>query len=234
MWSEALRSAVDHWAAAHPMQPGMPRRAAVERVGLPDGALLDLLVVASEHLVVDARGVHRRGVAPMLPAAVDQQLHQLFDRFDADPFGAPEVAELEEAGLTERVLAIVVGDGRLLRIAAGVYLPPGSIEQEAQRVRALAQPFTASQARQAWGTTRRVAVPLLEDLDAAGVTQRVDDQRRASGTAEVDGNRTRQTEVLGLVGFEDRGAHQDAYTSPGRTALANQPGPGGRQRHHLP
>jgi hypothetical protein len=65
------RPAVDHWAAAHPMQPGMPRRAAVERVGLPDGALLDLLVVASEHLVVDARGVHRRGVAPMLPAAVD-------------------------------------------------------------------------------------------------------------------------------------------------------------------
>jgi selenocysteine-specific elongation factor len=80
--------------------------------------------------------------------------------------------------LTERVLATVVGEGRLLRIAAGVYLPPGSIEQAAQRVRALAQPFTASQARQAWGTTRRVAVPLLEYLDAAGVTQRVDDQRR--------------------------------------------------------
>ena len=38
----------------------------------------------------------------------------------------------------------------------------------------------------------------------------------------MDGNRTRQTEVLGLVGFEDRGAHQDAYTSPERTALANQ------------
>jgi selenocysteine-specific elongation factor len=177
-WSEVLRSAVEDWAAARPMQPGMPRRAAVERVGLPDGALLDLLVVASEHLVVDARGVHRRGVAPTLPAGVEQQLQQLLDRFDADPLGAPEVAELVEAGLTERVLATVVGDGRLLRIAAGVYLPPGSIEQAAQRVRALAQPFTASQARQAWGTTRRVAVPLLEYLDAAGVTQRVDDQRR--------------------------------------------------------
>jgi hypothetical protein len=31
--------------------------------------------------------------------------------------------------------------------------------------------------------------------------------------AEVDGNRTRQTEVLGVVGFEDRGDHQAAYTS---------------------
>jgi hypothetical protein len=31
--------------------------------------------------------------------------------------------------------------------------------------------------------------------------------------AEADGNRTRQTELLGLVGFEDRDAHQDAYAS---------------------
>ena len=27
--------------------------------------------------------------------------------------------------------------------------------------------------------------------------------------AEVDGNRTRQTENLGFIGFEDRGAHQE-------------------------
>ncbi len=27
--------------------------------------------------------------------------------------------------------------------------------------------------------------------------------------AETDGNRTRQTEMLGLTGFEDRGAHQE-------------------------
>ncbi len=32
--------------------------------------------------------------------------------------------------------------------------------------------------------------------------------------AEVDGNRTRQAEVLGLVGFEDRDVHQDVDTSP--------------------
>jgi hypothetical protein len=36
---------------------------------------------------------------------------------------------------------------------------------------------------------------------------------RARRLAEADGNRTRQTELLGLVGFEDRDAHQDAYAS---------------------
>ena len=31
--------------------------------------------------------------------------------------------------------------------------------------------------------------------------------------AEADGNRTRQTEILGLTGFEDQGAHQDTDAS---------------------
>ena len=38
-------------------------------------------------------------------------------------------------------------------------------------------PFTLSQARQAIGTTRRVAVPLLQHLDGRGWTHRVDGQR---------------------------------------------------------
>ena len=40
------------------------------------------------------------------------------------------------------------------------------------------QPFTLSQARQAWGTSRRVAVPLMEWLDARGVTVRLPDNTR--------------------------------------------------------
>lgn len=38
--------------------------------------------------------------------------------------------------------------------------------------------------------------------------------------AEADGNRTRQTEILGLTGFEDRGAHQDTYASTALVRLA--------------
>ncbi|MGF2953429.1 SelB C-terminal domain-containing protein, partial [Mycobacterium sp. THU-M116] len=44
----------------------------------------------------------------------------------------------------------------------------------------LPQPFTVSEARRALGTTRRVAVPLLEQLDARRVTR-----RGGEGTREV-------------------------------------------------
>jgi selenocysteine-specific elongation factor len=37
----------------------------------------------------------------------------------------------------------------------------------------LPQPFTTSQARQALATSRRVAIPLLEYLDRARVTERL-------------------------------------------------------------
>ena len=45
----------------------------------------------------------------------------------------------------------------------------------------LPQPFTTAEARQALGTTRRVAIPLLEYLDRAGITQRLPDDRAPAG-----------------------------------------------------
>ncbi len=66
----------------------------------------------------------------------------------------------------------------MLRLAPDLVVAPDALERAAAAVRALPQPFTASQARQALGTTRRVALPLLERLDAAGVTVRLDGTRR--------------------------------------------------------
>src|SRR3954470_21756984 len=40
---------------------------------------------------------------------------------------------------------------------------------------------------------------------------------------EADGNRTRQTELLGLTGFEDRGAHQDPDASKRMLTLPGSP-----------
>jgi len=47
-----------------------------------------------------------------------------------------------------------------------------------ERLRRLPQPFTVSQARQALDSTRRVMIPLLERLDAAGRTEPLGDGTR--------------------------------------------------------
>jgi selenocysteine-specific elongation factor len=73
----------------------------------------------------------------------------------------------------------------VLRIAPGVVLLPGADEQALAVLAELDPPFTASAARQALGTSRRVALPLLSHLDKTGRTVRLaDDTRRLRGTRE--------------------------------------------------
>ena len=177
-WVGQLLAAVDGWASTHPEHPGMARRSAASAAGVPDQALVDEVANAAG-LIVDADGVHRRGSAPVLPGDVARHLAGFVERMRKDPFAAPAAPELAAAGLTERQLAVATRAGQLTRIAPGVYLLPDAIDEAGRRLAALEQPFTMSQARAALGTTRRVAVPLLELLDARGLTYRIDAQRRA-------------------------------------------------------
>jgi selenocysteine-specific elongation factor len=177
-WSDQLTVAVDEWASAHPLLPGMPRQAVVTRLGLPDGGVLDELVAGRDGLVVDGNGVHRRGQVASLAPEVELALGLLLKRLDADPFDAADAPELAAAGLGEKVLAVAVRNGRLLRVAPGLYLSPTALDEAVRRLSGLDQHFTMAEARQALGTTRRVAVPLLEMLDRSKRTVRVDSQLR--------------------------------------------------------
>ncbi|MDA0646754.1 SelB C-terminal domain-containing protein, partial [Nonomuraea ferruginea] len=88
---------------------------------------------------------------------------------------------LAELGLGPKELAAAVRAGSLLRVGEGIVLLPGADGRAAEVLSRLPQPFTVSQARRALGTTRRVAVPLLEHLDRAGLTERLDEVRRRCG-----------------------------------------------------
>ena len=78
------------------------------------------------------------------------------------------------------MLAAAERQGLLLRLAGPsgpVVLLPDAPDQALRRLAGLPAPFTVSDARGALGTTRRVAVPLLEHLDATRRTRRVDAER---------------------------------------------------------
>ena len=111
---------------------------------------------------------------------------ELERRLREDPFAAPEAEDLKELGLGPKELAAAERAGRLLRLANGVVLLPSAPREALAVVSQLEQPFTLSEARKALGTTRRVAIPLLEHLDATGATRLVGGKRfvRAAGTKE--------------------------------------------------
>jgi selenocysteine-specific elongation factor len=118
-----------------------------------------------------------------LPAAVARAVDAVRADLAAQPFAAPEAHRLAELGLGPRELSAAVRAGALARIADGVVLLPGAAERAAGVLAGLAQPFTLSDARRALGTSRRVAVPLLELLDRTGATRRLPDDRRVVARA---------------------------------------------------
>jgi selenocysteine-specific elongation factor len=158
---------------------GITTEAAARRLSLASPALVEQLV--SEPLllvdgrVVDARARRDGAVPPELRAARDE-LRGVLSR---DPFAAPDAGTLRDMGLDKAAVAVLHRAGEVLRVADGVVLLPGADDAAVTVLAALPQPFTTSQARQALGTSRRVALPLLAHLDATGRTVRLaDDTRR--------------------------------------------------------
>jgi selenocysteine-specific elongation factor len=169
-----LPDVVARYRRLRPLEAGPPAEVARRALELPDADLVAALV--RPPLVL--RDGRVQEAAAGLPDAVQRAVDAVRARLAAEPFAAPEAPELAAAGLGPRELAAAVRSGQLLRIAEGVYLAPGAPQEAAARLRSLPQPFTLSQARQAWGTSRRVAVPLAEELDARGVTTRLPDGTR--------------------------------------------------------
>src|SRR5690606_24611959 len=100
------------------------------------------------------------------------------ERLSASPFAAPERDELRALGLGSVEIAAAARTGRLLRLADDILLLPDAPARAMRALAALDQPFTLSAGRRALGTTRRVAVPLLEHLDERGWTRRLDGRLR--------------------------------------------------------
>ncbi|MEP7023250.1 MAG: SelB C-terminal domain-containing protein [Actinomycetota bacterium] len=174
-----LREAVAAHAAASPLSPGLPAGAAAAAIGVPDHRLVPAL--ARPPLAVRAGAVflgEPAVSADRLPAPVAAAVRAVRDDLAAAPFQAPDAARLRELGLGSREIAAAQHAGLLLRVSDQIVLAPDAATRATHVLAALPQPFTATQARQALGTTRRVAIPLLEYLDRAGATERLPDDRR--------------------------------------------------------
>lgn len=165
---------VADWCAARPLAPGIPLPVLADRLAVPSAEVARELVRAAGLPVEDGVVVGRLA----LPESVERGLAAIAKSLRRNPFRAPESHHLARAGLGAAELARAVRAGRLLLLAPGVVLLPGADRLAAEVLRGFAGSFTVSQARQAWDTTRRTAVPLLELLDQAGVTRRRPDGAR--------------------------------------------------------
>jgi selenocysteine-specific elongation factor len=170
-----LPERVADWTRDHPVAAGMPAETLRQRLGLPALDLVAPLLAGTGLDVAD--GLVRRPGAGLAPA-VERAVRVVEGRLADSPFRAPEADDLRALGLGRKELAAAVRLGRLTAIADGVLLGPDAEQHAVAALRGVAQPFTVSEARRALDSTRRVMIPLLERLDAAGTTIPLGDGRR--------------------------------------------------------
>ncbi|MBV9410790.1 MAG: SelB C-terminal domain-containing protein [Acidimicrobiia bacterium] len=101
--------------------------------------------------------------------------HPFVARLEASPFSPPEPDDVDRAELRELVRRGLIVE------RDGYYFAPAAVEEAGRRVAALLssapEGVTVSQVRDALGTTRKHALPMLAHLDATGVTRRRGDVR---------------------------------------------------------
>lgn len=171
-WQHQLRNAVRALQESDPLAPGLSMGAARNLLRLPDEKLLSHVILGAA-LEQDAGHIRLPGSRGHL-GPIEPAIAELERRLTTHTFQAPESEELAALGLGTRELAAAERSGRLLRLRDGVVLLPTAPALAMRTLAGLEQPFTTSQARQALGTTRRIAVPLLEHLDSRGWTERLD------------------------------------------------------------
>lgn len=170
-WKDTLLQALQEHLAEHPLSVGLATGAAVEALQLPDAKLLPLAVAAAK---LHTRDGYVCSTAQVDLGAAEPAVQKLEARLRDQPFQAPEARDLEQLGLGTKELAAAERVGRVLRLGDGVVVAADAVAIATARLQDLPQPFRTTDARQALETTRRVAIPLLELLDARGVTRQVE------------------------------------------------------------
>jgi selenocysteine-specific elongation factor len=160
------------------VRSGVAGAEVVQRLGLPNPALLTPLVGGCPGLVLAAADVRLQGLRRALDPGLAEALAPLLALLERSPFRAPEASELVAAGAGARQLSAAAAADVLLVLPGGIVLRPDAPQRAAGILARLPQPFTLSAARQALGTSRRVALPLLEHMDRRQLTERVDEMHR--------------------------------------------------------
>jgi selenocysteine-specific elongation factor len=181
----AVLAAVEAHHQADPSSPGLPAEAARAAVRTPAGpaagAEVVEVLVTEGGLVADGPVLRRPGHGVRLDPAQQALRARVEAALEEAGVGLLSEAALRELGADRKATALLVRLGVLVVIAPGGWLGRTALEEAVATLRRSfpgGRPFSAGEAREALGTTRRTAIPLLEHLDRTGITVRQGDRRR--------------------------------------------------------
>lgn len=202
--SDEVRSAADavllealaRFHAEHPLAPGEDVAAVREMLGAhlshagttSDPGLVEAVLDDLERRGEIAReGTSLRRSTHRVAAEQSDDVRRLVETVAAGEPTPPTVAELVAAGVGREAIGAAVRAELLIRVSNELVMTPGFVRRGRDAVRASgASGITVGAFREALGTSRKYALPLLEHLDARGITRREGDVRVARENSATD------------------------------------------------
>jgi len=136
-----------------------------------------IVVVQGDVLDIPGRSKTLGGAEGELARAIEK-------RFADAALQPPPVSEIinektYKPKMIEGVIAFLVKQGTLVRLADGVYVHRGALAAAREKIGARkGETIDVGQFKDFFGLSRKIAIPLLEYFDREGVTKRVGDSRR--------------------------------------------------------
>jgi selenocysteine-specific elongation factor len=170
---------------AHPLSPGVEVSDVVRTLrGLVEQDLLEAILghLSASGLIVRDHTVVRLSSHQPSTAGRDDAGRLVEAVRSAEP-SPPTVKELVATGFGPELIRAACADGRLVRVSPDIVISPELMARAERIVRDLARPpgITVSAFREALGTSRKYALPILEHFDAGGLTRRQGDLRVLRG-----------------------------------------------------
>ena len=168
------------------MAPSVPKGEFVQKL-IPSGAPVNFLLgdLANQKIaVVQGDALDIPGRSKTLGGAEGELARNIEARFAEAGLQTPAVSEIiraipQKPKVIEGVIAYLVKQGTLVRLAEGVYLHRDVLSAAKEKLASKkGQTIDVGAFKDFFGISRKVAIPLLEWLDREGATKRIGDSRQ--------------------------------------------------------
>ena len=186
-WQDLLaraQAAVSDYHKTNPDLPGIQLQALRNSFAreFSQHDLFENLLTALQEFDIAADGEHLKALSHRtdIPPELAKEAETILKTLEAEQLSAPNKKDLSPTPAAQRALAFLIRVGKVISLDEKTLLDAGSLEFATGLITdhlTKHQSATASDLRQMLGTSRRVAMPLLEYLDAQGVTRREGDLR---------------------------------------------------------
>ncbi len=178
---ERVKALLGQHHAQHPLKRGMSKEELKSRLGqsVTSRAFPQLMALGltSGLIAEDATTYrlpeHKPSYSPAQQAQVGRLLHALAE----NPYSPPSPTEL---GVEPEVVAALVDTSELVKIEEGIFYTPEAYEKMCARILQTIDErgeINVAAMREIFGTTRKYAIPFLEQMDDHKLTRRVGDVR---------------------------------------------------------